>query len=64
MARIFIPLGLLLCWCIPSRAVVVHSVCASGCDYADPQSAENLLPASLSDSYVFEWQAARRSPRR
>ena len=59
MARLFIPLALSMCWGIPSQAVVVHSVCASGCDYTDPQSAENSLPASLSDSYIFEWQAGQ-----
>ncbi|HLH44193.1 MAG TPA: hypothetical protein VKV74_14490 [Bryobacteraceae bacterium] len=52
-------LASIMCWSLPSQAVVVHSVCASGCDYADPQSAENSLPASLSDNYVFEWQAGQ-----
>jgi hypothetical protein len=44
---------------LPCRAVIVHTVCPSGCDYPDPESAEMSLPPKLSDTYVFEWQAGQ-----
>jgi hypothetical protein len=44
---------------LPCRAIVVHTVCPSGCDYPDPESAELSLPSVLNDTYVFEWQAGQ-----
>jgi hypothetical protein len=59
MARDII-LALLLGWGFSARAAVItKTVCPLACDYSDPQSAENSLPASLSDTYIFEWQAGQ-----
>src|SRR5580658_8447574 len=44
---------------LPCRAIVVHTVCPSGCDYPDPESAELSLPSVLNDTYVFAWQAGQ-----
>ena len=59
MAKLFILLAGMVCVSVPSQAVIVHTVCPSGCDFTDPQSAENSLPATLNDTYVFEWQAGQ-----
>jgi hypothetical protein len=50
---------------VPSQAVVIHSVCPSGCDYPDPGTAEAALPSIvptwpvLNDTYIFNWEAGQ-----
>lgn len=65
MTKISILFAALIWWSVPSQAVVVHSVCPSGCDYPDPGAAEAALPSIvptwpvLNDTYIFEWQAGQ-----
>ncbi|HEY6346510.1 MAG TPA: hypothetical protein VIY49_33885 [Bryobacteraceae bacterium] len=65
MTKISVLFAALVCWSVPSQAVVIHSVCPSGCDYPDPGTAEAALPSIvptwpvLNDTYIFEWQAGQ-----